>query len=225
MKLLKKSFIVLFIAFFGFWGFGVLKTKAATVSPFTAIWYAIHSLQTALSNIQLIPGPQGPTGPQGPAGVQGIGGQQLHLYDANSQDLGVLVDRNNPDGYTSYFSNEQIFLEFSQGINNNGSYVSLYNNTVGSVYYLQQNCQGNPYANNTGFFHRAFIIDANGSLPRLFKHINGPPLINSGGTLTLSALGSSGCSNQGAGGAGTLLPVQEIPFPFTLPLVGPLHIQ
>jgi len=40
-------------------------------NPFLRIWNAIHQLQSRLSNITLLPGPQGPPGPPGPAGPSG----------------------------------------------------------------------------------------------------------------------------------------------------------
>ena len=45
-------------------------------TPFQAIWNAISNLQAQITNIQLIPGPQGPQGETGPQGIQGEPGLQ-----------------------------------------------------------------------------------------------------------------------------------------------------
>lgn len=90
-----------------------------------SLWGETGSLQDQINNIELIPGPQGPEGPQGLPGEQGeqgiqgevgpkgdkgdIGergpagtsGKQYHLYDANDQDLGVLMSGSGPNsGYS-----------------------------------------------------------------------------------------------------------------------------
>lgn len=64
--------------------------------PLDTIWRAIHSLQIQLQNIQLIPGPQGPQGIQGETGPAGA---SLKVYDANNQEIGLLVS------YESDFAN------------------------------------------------------------------------------------------------------------------------
>lgn len=64
-------------------GIGVLAVfstvgvaSAAGTNPWDSIWGAIEDLQTQISELSLIPGPQGPEGPQGPQGPVGPQGIQ-----------------------------------------------------------------------------------------------------------------------------------------------------
>lgn len=84
--------------------------------PFQALWGAIEDLQNQIDNFVALPGPAGPEGPQGEKGEDGADGADgekgdpgedgedgadgadgtdasaLHLFDANNQDLGILLD-------------------------------------------------------------------------------------------------------------------------------------
>lgn len=213
-------------------------------SPFAEIWGVIADLKRSIfnltaqvANIQLTPGPQGPPGPHGeqgepgpqgpqgdpgPQGLPGLAGQQLHLYDASNQDLGVLVD-GFPNGFsggsiTTYFVNEAIFLGFLEtGVP--GSFGVEISSLIGpSVRYFQQNCSGTPYTGRSPHLALASFIP---TVNRLFKFATGPTV---NGVQTLSYLDVSGCTNYPQSN-GYLYPLQEIPLPFTMPLVGPLYIQ
>ena len=53
-----------------------MAVKPDEPNPLEAIWAAIQDLQYQITNIQLIPGPQGPAGPTGPQGETGPMGPQ-----------------------------------------------------------------------------------------------------------------------------------------------------
>lgn len=74
-KYLGISVVVILAVVFG--GNAVMAKDEPSGSPFEAIWKAIDYLQSQISQISLIPGPQGPKGDIGPSGLpghQGIAG-------------------------------------------------------------------------------------------------------------------------------------------------------
>ncbi len=166
-----------------------------------------------IANIELIPGPPGPIGPQGPQGEPGHSGSQLHLYDANGQDLGILitVDRNS-FGLNSltFFSNEKVTLTFEE----TPTAVTVGPSTS-PIFYLENDCSGTPYTNVYG--NRSSVIV---SSKRLFKRTGGSPVTQQ--NTSLLELGV--CNNQ-SWGATLLYPLEEIDFPFTVPISGPLEIR
>ena len=181
---------------------------ASSGNPFESILQAIFDLQNQIDNIELTPGPQGPSGPQGPAGPT------LHLYDANNQDLGILLNSN--DGlalqFTTYLPEKEIFLEMRQNYGN----IFLFEAT--SIYYLEQNCNGLPYTNNLGNPHKALKAYAN----RIFKYTGEDIIV---GQQPLSVLETTtGCQNS-LPGAGALYPLEEITLPFSLPLAWLLKVK
>lgn len=87
--------------------------------------------------------------------------------------------------------------------------------SVSPIYYLENDCQGTPYTGSP-FYPPSAIV----SSQRFFKSTGGTSL----NQLTLSILESGVCKNQ-LFGPNPLHPLEEISFPFTLPLVGPLEIR
>ncbi len=217
---MKKSLLVGATVLFTVFGiFSFAGAQAVNVPTLGQIWSAILQLRNAVANIQLTPGPQGVAGPQGP---QGIPGQQLHLYDANNQDLGVLVN-SDPDyvgrKFTSYLSQEEIFLKFEHQYSNSLGFSVNLPPSGGSVKYSQLNCQGQAFTSFPGYVRGAFFVNSNGA-HHLFKYIY---VSNVSYASTLSELAPSGCVNSA--NTDTSYPIQEVPLPFTEPLVYPLHIQ
>lgn len=83
-------------------------------------------------------GVRGPEGQRGPQGEQGIPGIQLHLFDGNEQDLGILIDFAR---YTSYLPDLDLFVEFSESGNfDQGVDVRLVRG--GNVWFGGPNCTG-----------------------------------------------------------------------------------
>lgn len=188
----------------------------------------VAELFEKIAHIELIPGPTGPqgpvgltgpqgiqgeVGPQGPQGEHGPAGAQLHLYDANGQDLGILitVDRNS-FGLNSltFFSNEKVTLTFEE----TPTAVTIGPSTS-PIFYLENDCSGTPYTNVYG--NRSSVIV---SSQRLFKRTDRSPVTQQ--NTSLLELGA--CNNQ-SWGATTLYPLEEIDFPFTMPISGPLEIR
>ncbi|MBI5457317.1 collagen-like protein [Candidatus Kaiserbacteria bacterium] len=167
---------------------------------------------------QGIQGDKGDTGEQGPkgdTGDKGNSGSTLHLYDASGQDLGTLVNADSRAiDFVTYFPSQEIFLSFEQ----NPAPTARVDVGPGfSLYFLQQNCSGIPYRQSGGMNPQAGgVVDG-----RLFKSNNGETVT---GQQPLSTLDSSGCRNE-LSGVGAILPLEEIPLPFTLPLAWPLEVR
>ncbi|MEK7621885.1 MAG: hypothetical protein AAB415_01770 [Patescibacteria group bacterium] len=182
-------------------------------------------------------GPMGPEGPQGPAGEQGIQGEPgsagpqgehgepgergpagspLHLYDANGQDLGILLsaDPSAATYFISYLPNPGIFLELRQV----GRTVKIENEDA--VWFGQKNCIGTPYGANNGnpggtFVHR------HGSA---FRYTDG--LAQNLPVFSASSLEPEGTCRNGQGNVGSeLIPMEEVPLSLNFPLTWPLDVR
>lgn len=217
-----KKLIFVSLALFGIFAFAVAKEPKG--GPFQALWDAITNLQEQIANIQLIPGPIGPQGPQGdvglvgPQGEQGphgeIGpaGSQLHLFDANGQDLGILINAEaNASYFRTYIPTEFVFLNFDQSRNSSSISVT----PTGTIYFHLENCIGTPYAGGPGNPHGAILTHG-----RLFKYTDDSIVY---GPVSVSVLEPDGCHNQQFGAGG--YPLQEISLPFSLPLAWPLEVK
>lgn len=176
--------------------------------------------QCSKSETSLVWNKQGPAGPQGIQGDKGdkgdpgTNGSSLHLYDANNQDLGILIDMQSTWAtfFVTYLPVQRMFLSFGQNrdslsVNVGPAYFGLY--------FLQENCEGTPYVNDSGNPMGAVISHGN----RAFRYTNEDVLHGGQPLSTLEY--PTGCLNSLAG-AGTLYPMEEITLPFTLPLAWPL---
>lgn len=166
-----------------------------------------------------ITGPQGPKGDKGDKGdpgeigPQGPSGSSLHLYDANGQDLGILLDTDaiNLDRATTYLLNPGIFLTLSQ------SSQSIRVVNEDAVWFTEDNCTGTPYARGLGN-PGATIVSRSG---RAFKFINGDGRSDFSNA---SRLAGGLCSNN-QGTFELLHPMVEVSLPFSIPLAWPLEIR
>lgn len=195
----------------------VVSAKAQGNDPLVLIWDWIGRLrdrvtilEEEVANIELIPGPEGPQGPVGPPGPPG---PQLHLYDANGVDLGILLGFGNHDA-SSFVTSLNAIVPFTK---NAGFTVSV---SIGpeNIFFLQPNCIGTPH------------IDYNAWPYRITKSYNQNfyRSINSGsaGNIYQSRFTSDGCvSGPSTSNSGALYPLEQITLPFPQPLVWPLYFQ
>ncbi|MCK5027397.1 MAG: collagen-like protein [Candidatus Pacebacteria bacterium] len=90
-------------------------------------------------------GPQGLKGDQGEIGSVGPSGMNLHLVDANNQDLGVLID----NAFTTYDANLNIVYKFQNGLvkNTSGKEPTRLVPNQTSIFFNQLDCQGEAFIN------------------------------------------------------------------------------
>ncbi|MDO8435477.1 MAG: hypothetical protein Q7S89_02235, partial [bacterium] len=90
-------------------------------------------------------GPQGLEGQRGPQGDQGIPGDNLHLFDASGQDLGIFISVGR---YRSYLPNLDVLAEFEESGNIEiGIHVRLF--TDQKVWFGGPNCTGQMFVEST----------------------------------------------------------------------------
>lgn len=197
--------------------------SAQTTPTLQQVWNAVQALNQkvvaliqTVANIQLIPGPIGPQGPVGPVGQQGLvgpqgtPGPQLHLYDANSQDLGIVVFAS-ANKYTTYsFDQGGSFFDFIGG--------SLSTPTTPYVYYTAPNCVGPAYVNSVYPLPLPHEILFSIQLQQYFTIPSSSTFL----TVVSEKNSVGSCSNTG-NQAGNYWLLQPFTLPFSLPS-GPLHL-
>jgi len=170
----------------------------------------------------------GPEGSMGPPGPQGPAGQQLHLVDANSNEIGILLNTE-PDGNhalhyvylptlgviakikdSEYFRSATILSANSQG-----------SNWISPVAFDGPNCTGTAFIpfSNTDSFSR-FALTKTGT-SRYFKFSGQvAPSITA-----LSSINTNPSACQSINSSYQNVPIlQEITLPFSDPLAWPLQI-
>jgi hypothetical protein len=162
-------------------------------------------------------GVSGPIGPQGPQGPAGVGEKQLHLYDGNGQDLGLLinVEHENSDiiEFQTYIKSVGMFFSF----NLHDNFLEPLDSQI--IYYSGTNCIGTPYRN--GYVAPMGTV---GGLNRFFKTKEFLP--NSKVSISSSLNKDGSCTNfDGAGMFSFKIALEEVEPPFTLPLVGPYSVR
>jgi hypothetical protein len=161
-------------------------------------------------------GEQGPIGLTGSQGIQGEVGPTLHVYDANGQDLGILVnaDASFAGNITSYLPEPGIFVNIRQSDSNKLATIA----NDDTVWFTGDNCTGTPYgrSGNPG----ATIIKSNG---RAFKYINGTNIVN-GLPGSASNLAGGACANNQSANS-LMIPMEEVSLPFSLPPAWPLEVR
>ena len=154
-------------------------------------------------------GAQGPVGaastvpgPKGDKGDPGTNGTSLHLFDANGQDLGLVVGRT--PWSTTYLSDASGFISFTGATAHRG-YITFFST----------DCSGQAYAVfSSGSIQDALVVPG---VNRFFKVTEtGDP----GGTMQ-SELTPAGC--QATSTSATTATAEEFASPFTLPLAAPLQ--
>jgi len=88
-------------------------------------------------------GEKGETGEKGDKGNDGTDGQdgtELHLFDGDNQDLGIVVRAEIGGSWTTYLEDEDVLVEFSQG----GSTAGL-NIPAKAILFTELNCTGTTF--------------------------------------------------------------------------------
>jgi hypothetical protein len=168
-------------------------------------------------NTQGAKGDAGEKGDKGDAGDTGPAGAQLHLYDANDQDLGILTSGKLGDGYSTYLSDPAVFVLFE----NNDNAIT-FNRTVPTelrLYFEEENCSGQAFT--FGIKPLELFAAEGGGYIVWTANIN-----PSQSKLALSYLSSTGCvNNRESAGAGRQVLIKYVDLSFNLPLAWPLRIE
>ena len=191
------------------------------------------------------PGATGPIGPQGPAGTQGIQGIQgqkgdkgdagppgsaassLHVYDANGQDLGILISGPPGGNVTTFLPSLGAFLRFTTDHPGGTPYMHPEFSGGGYIYYQQANCQGTAYiTGDASDPYQQIYVDTPDVSGLMIPF--GTPQVSitaysarqPGGACTTNDLGVSP-----NGAAETVYPVQSVTLPFNLPLAYPPQVR
>ena len=112
-------------------------------TPFKAIWNAIAGLQQQITDIELLEGPKGDKGDTGDTGPAGSG---LKIVDATDQEVGVLLDFQDPYSIPDLYTFE-VWNSSLQKI----LLVSRSDGSVGSIsiseftFYTSIDCSTTPY--------------------------------------------------------------------------------
>ena len=162
------------------------------------------------------------------------GDKNLHLYDANGQDLGILVDNlltlfyNGTfiptnisfSGFTTLSSSGDVEFEFSEDVKNNQVLLTT-NAGAQNIYFDQSNCLGNGYMTNTNYSIMPYVINLTNG-PRYFTYLNS-------NTTNVTVLSYSKkdltCVNISPDATTTVTLLRETFLPFSLPLAWPLSIH
>lgn len=136
----------------------------------------------------------------------------LHLYDANNQDLGIILGADPLAlGFTTYISSVSMFMSFKQNFN---PILPQYS----GIYFSNLNCLGTAYTDQLGA-NQGGILDVNGNF---YKYTADPALNN---YYPVSMIVPNGtCVNQSAS-ASLFYPVIKVANPFNQPILKPFHIQ
>ncbi|MDP3772516.1 MAG: collagen-like protein [bacterium] len=173
-------------------------------------------------------GPQGPKGDKGDQGEQGTKGDaglagknssQLHLFDNNGQDLGILLGIGG-GGFTTYLPSLDIYVLF--GLNESiRDSNSLRVGTLGNLIYKTPNCTGPQFVENGDLNPLGLISD--NTHTHFFRALYNTTqrILADEGT---SRLTSSGCISL-HGNYLFLTDIEEISLPFHEPLTLPIQIR
>lgn len=217
-------------------------------NPFVALWDAITGLQEQIDNIELIPGPKGDkgdpgelgpkgdkgdTGERGPkgdqgekgdTGEQGPAGTSLHLYDANGQDLGILINTN----YTKHFTivpGTDFVIQFSDNDQTQEAKVFSANGGgsggINRVYFTEPNCEGTPMVNTGANTPHRLALLKTGAPLKYFR-------FTGVGNTSLEVQSYSNTNPVQCQSIQTIIGdasiLEEVLLPFTEPLAWPLTI-
>ncbi|GEM_PF-6018282 len=166
-----------------------------------------------------VQGPSGPIGQQGPMGPQGPAGQQLRLFDANGQDLGVLIDAH-PGTFKTFISPTDVLAGFSDSFS--GVRINDTGNGQTRIYFDAPDCLGTAYIAPALRFTllRYGFVSSPG--PRYFTYLTNTASTNT--PFSISSSGSFGQCTNIVPEATSTIPLREITLPFTEPLASPLRI-
>ena len=146
------------------------------------------------------------------------GVKPLHLFDANGQDLGILIDASSYDDlmYRSFLPNQGVVIQVLDRIQFRS--LELRSRGIASgIFFTGSNCTGNAYT-RISYIGPSAITGITG--PRYFKGTTDSGGINT----TLSYFDGTRCQNTSPETTMTYL-LNEITLPFTEPLAWPLSIK
>lgn len=181
-------------------------------------------------------GASGTIGPQGAQGIPGIQGEvgpagsdaQLHLYDANDQDLGILVDTDGST-YRTYLSNLNVVIGFrSFTIQETNPHTVSINSPGGqSIAFNQHDCMGQLYVEALANGTESWGLQQVYKYPDLDGYYRRIP---NASTIDLAYSSISwpvnGCTNNPTSSVvQPFYPLEEIELPFEEPLAWPLQIR
>ncbi|MEK9185475.1 MAG: hypothetical protein AAB863_01745 [Patescibacteria group bacterium] len=170
-------------------------------------------------------GPKGDKGDKGDMGERGPAGLQLHLYDGNNQDLGILVGRS-----STYLPTLAVVADFDLG-------YGTFRPTVADLFYEQADCQSTPFVSPSMGLSEVSSIDLENLYRVPADPRQHPPtyrIIRSALPASRNYLSKSNfqgptspspCVSPGLRGPTPLIAVEEVTLPFTEPLTSPLEIR
>lgn len=161
---------------------------------------------------QGIPGENGKDGLDGKGGVDGKDGTDLHLFDGNNQDLGILTSEEFPRFWT-FLPTENVVLRFVQNGNNHTASLDITN--TGFVF-TQPACAGTPYSSLESTYPNGILKTVNG-----FYRFTSDPAVNIDVQSSMNADGS--CVANFSTVKAT--PVEQVTLPLSFPLAWPLQIK
>lgn len=171
-------------------------------------------------------GEQGPIGLTGPKGDPGVN-SSLHLYDANDQDLGILIGTTGfNSAMVTYIPDLDVVFRFSQtpDSNSNTFLVTTERGPViqsggKGIYFKEVNCTGDSYVGITmGFSPNSVVLLKNTT--RFFKVLNEIVSIETSSywnTETGVCINTTDISKK--------IPMKEFTPPFSYPPTGPLKVK
>lgn len=160
-----------------------------------------NCVKTLSWNIQ---GEKGEKGDKGDTGPQGPAGEQLHLFDANGQDLGRLIDMegdySNETSYTTYWSDRDLILSF---LENKDQQSVTFTIDHSGFYYSQPYCEGDAYVFEPNGYPQEVLRRYDNKFFRFTTDQRARVLIRSSITI--------GCTNYGTPEWSDVNRVEEIP--------------
>jgi hypothetical protein len=180
--------------------------------------------ETPLSwNTQGSAGPQGPAGPQGVPGTPGTNGapgQNLHLFDANGQDLGIFLGRTQYGDYQVFLPNAGVTVNITT--QDDQQKVTLHPAEGGASSYTTADCSGTAYTTSGGDLNVLSEVVPSSSGTHYYT-----PIAQARVSETIASYtdDSGNCRIPAAPNVSQVIPLKEISMPFTEPIAWPLHIQ
>ena len=232
--LLPLASVAILSGIIGLWTFSRAGSEEiiACVSPSGLMRYLANGEcrrgETELSwNIQGPQGEKGETGApgeQGPTGAAGADGTSPHLFDANGQDLGILVEGFGP-GFATFDRSTDAFFTFQNDNSRLPEPIAVFIPLgIDALYFEHLDCEGAPFISIQGHlrvmrvgpsltsrFPEYWIYDVSGGRRELayLSHsvADARQCINTSGVLTDAIL------------------LKEVALPFTEPLAWPLTVR
>ncbi|MBI4059746.1 collagen-like protein [Candidatus Giovannonibacteria bacterium] len=161
---------------------------------------------------QGIQGERGDKGEPGPRGEQGPSGENLHLFDANGQDLGLVISG---DGGANPFT---VYISSLRGVVSTANGREVITPKVEEVFFLERDCNGEPLSR--GVFDHLNQI-RRGADGKLYMPTADP--LQRRDFQSHFSITPGRCEN--ARGDLDAILIRKVTLPFLEPVVGPLEIR